>query len=155
MAIPMRLERTGAYHLAIARPGYDHGAVTRRPSYGQRTLAQMLWQALCHNARLRTGRCGRAFRSPVLHLIRESLAYNCPNFEALLRQIAETGGTEVQRGLLELESLFPYRKHAAVSCKLAFTRDQIKILRERLANPANGNRTARAVPGARLQRPYS
>jgi hypothetical protein len=125
----------GAYHLAI---GPDQATITARVPegllMGQRTLAQMALAGPLPQCEV-TDWPDVAVRSAHLcyHLIRESLAYNCPNFEALLRQIAELAALKYNAVLLELESLFPYRKHAAVSCRLAFTRDQIKMLRERLA----------------------
>ena len=66
------------------------------------------------------------------HLIRESLAYNCPNFEALLDQIDQLAALKYNAALLELESMFPYRKNPLVSCKSAFTASQSQTIRERL-----------------------
>ena len=67
------------------------------------------------------------------HLVRESLAYNCPNFEALLEQIDQLAALKYNSVLIELESMFPYRKHRAVSCKIAFTPQQMRTIGERLA----------------------
>ncbi|MEO7648982.1 MAG: hypothetical protein ABIZ80_00810 [Bryobacteraceae bacterium] len=67
------------------------------------------------------------------HLIRESLAYNCPNFEALLEQIDQLAGLKYNGVLLDLESMFPYRKNPEVSCKIAFTPRQMSAIRDRLA----------------------
>ncbi|UCD28641.1 MAG: family 20 glycosylhydrolase [Planctomycetota bacterium] len=66
------------------------------------------------------------------HLIRESLAYNVPNFQSLLSQIDRLASMKVNTVLLELESMFPYQKHKKISCKIAFTPDQINQLRDRL-----------------------
>lgn len=67
------------------------------------------------------------------HLIRESLAYNCPNFNALIHHIDGLAALKYNAVLLELESMFPYRRHPAISCKLAFTRAQVTELCEQLA----------------------
>ena len=66
------------------------------------------------------------------HLIRESLAYNAPNFEALLEQIDQLAALKYNAVLLELESMFPYQRHPLVSCQIAFTPDQIDTIRKRL-----------------------
>jgi hypothetical protein len=66
------------------------------------------------------------------HLVRESLAYNTPNFEALLKQIDRLASVKMNAVLLELESLFPFKRHPLISCKIAFTPDQIARLRARL-----------------------
>ena len=67
------------------------------------------------------------------HLIRESLAYNCANYEALLREIDSLAALKYNAVLLELESMFPYRRHPAISCKIAFTPRQVQSIRDRLA----------------------
>ena len=66
------------------------------------------------------------------HLVRESLAYNAPNFEALIEQIDQLAALKYNSVLLELESMFPYKRHPLVSCKIAFTPDQIAAIRDRL-----------------------
>lgn len=74
-----------------------------------------------------------AFRAAHLcyHLVRENLAYNTPNFEALLAHIDELAALKYNALLLELESLFPFRRNPLASCKLAFTRAQVERIRER------------------------
>jgi len=67
------------------------------------------------------------------HLIREGLAYSCPNFKALMAQVDRLASLKHNAVLLELESLFPYKRHPAASCKIAFTDEQIAALRRRLA----------------------
>lgn len=66
------------------------------------------------------------------HLVRETLAYNAPNFESLLEQIDQLAALKYNAVLLELESLFPYQKHPLIPCKIAFTQKQIAALRDRL-----------------------
>jgi hypothetical protein len=67
-------------------------------------------------------------------LIREDLAYVCPNFEHLLELIDRLASLKYNAVVLELEAMFPYAKHPTVSCKIAFTPDQMKIFRRRLIN---------------------
>ena len=66
------------------------------------------------------------------HLVRGSLAYNTPNFEALIEQIDRLASVKVNAVLLELESMFPFTRHPKVTCDIAFTRSQIRQLRDRL-----------------------
>jgi hypothetical protein len=67
------------------------------------------------------------------HLMRETLAYNCPNYKALLEQIDQYAALKYNGVLLELESMFPFRKNPVVSCRIAFTRDEIASIGARLA----------------------
>jgi len=66
------------------------------------------------------------------HLVRESLAYNAPNFDALIEQIDQLAALKYNSLLLELESMFPYKRHPLVSCQIAFTSEQIAAIRDRL-----------------------
>lgn len=65
------------------------------------------------------------------HLIRETTAYNTPNFEALIEQIDRLASLKVNTVLLELESMFPYESHPLITCAIAFTPDQIQAIRRR------------------------
>ena len=62
----------------------------------------------------------------------ESMPYNLPNFDALLAQIDRLAAVKQNAVLLELTAMFPFQKHATVSCKIAFTPAQIARLRQRL-----------------------
>lgn len=65
------------------------------------------------------------------HMIRESLPYNAPNFNALLRQIDRFAALKYNTILLELESMFPYRRHPAITCGITFSPHQIAALNDR------------------------
>lgn len=67
------------------------------------------------------------------HLARESLAYNVPNFDALMQQADRMAAVKQNAALVELESLFPWRNHPGLACALAFTREELARLRGRLA----------------------
>ncbi|NLE60540.1 MAG: family 20 glycosylhydrolase [Planctomycetes bacterium] len=63
------------------------------------------------------------------HLVRETLAYNTPSFDALMELIDRMASVKINAVLLELEAMFPYRRHAKITCDIAFTREQIERLR--------------------------
>lgn len=124
-----------AYRLLIER---DRISLTGRSeaalAMGRRTLAQLAVSGPIPCCEI-VDWPDAAVRSAHLcyHLIRESLAYNCPNYEALLTHIDELAALKYNGVLLELESMFPYRRHPDVTCKIAFTRQQIRTIRERLS----------------------
>ncbi len=126
---------SGAYRLVVTK---DRVTVTARAAdgllHGLRTVARMALNGPLPQCEV-TDWPDVAVRSAHIcyHLVRESLAYNCPNFDALLDHIDELAALNYNAVLLELESLFPYRKHAPIACKLAFTREQAGIVRDRLA----------------------
>jgi len=128
-------DASGAYRLVVER---DRIAVTARSGEGLlnglRTVAQMACTGPLPQCEV-TDWPDVTARSAHLcyHVVRESLAYNCPNFKALLDQIDQLAALKYNAVLLELESLFPYRKHAAIPCRIAFTRDQVRTIRDRLA----------------------
>ena len=62
----------------------------------------------------------------------ETMPYNVPNFEALLEQIDRMAAVKQNAVLLELAAMFPFQKHAKISCGIAFTAEQIARLRNRL-----------------------
>jgi N-acetyl-beta-hexosaminidase len=66
------------------------------------------------------------------HLVRETLPYNAPNFGALIEQIDQLAALKYNAVLLELESMFPYKRHPLVSCQIAFTPEQMIAIRDRL-----------------------
>ena len=65
-------------------------------------------------------------------LVRETMAYNVPNFDALIEHIDRLAALKYNAVVLELAAMFPYRKHSALSCDIAFTPEQIVAIRERL-----------------------
>jgi hypothetical protein len=126
-------ESAEAYRLAVSEKdvvlaGRSQVALTA----GMRTLAQLSADGPMPCCEIEDAP-DVAFRAAHIcyHLVRENLAYNTPNFEALLAHIDELAALKYNALLLELESLFPFRRNPLVSCKLAFTRAQVERIRER------------------------
>ncbi len=124
-----------AYRLSLRE---DHIRITAKTGdgllNGLRTLAQL--------ADAGTIPCGEIVDWPNMplrgshlcyHLVRETLAYNTPNFDALMQLIDRLASVKINAVLLELESMFPYQKHPKISCQIAFTPEQIEKIRRRCA----------------------
>jgi len=62
------------------------------------------------------------------HLVTEKLAYHTPGFPAVLAHIDELAELQYNAILLELEALFPYRRHKLASCGIRFTPAQIAAI---------------------------
>jgi len=64
------------------------------------------------------------------HLITEYMPQMAPNLETLLDRIRLMRHYKANLLLLEIESLFPYRRHPAIPCQLAFSRDELARIAE-------------------------
>jgi hypothetical protein len=123
-----------AYRLRVER---DRITVTGRTAdgvlMGLRTLAQLALDGpipACEIADWPDMRL-RATHLCYSHIL-ETMPFNVPNFDALLEQIDRMAAVKQNAVLLELTAMFPFQKHANITCKIAFVPEQIARLRDRL-----------------------
>jgi hypothetical protein len=128
-------ESPEAYRLEVKD---DHIAITGRTGLGVlgglRTLAQLAIDGPVDQCEI-VDWPNASMRGMHLcyHLVREDMAYNTPNFDALMQLIDRLASVKINAVLLELEAMFPYNKHSAIKCRIAFTPKQIEQLRRRCA----------------------
>ncbi|NLD72961.1 MAG: family 20 glycosylhydrolase [Chloroflexi bacterium] len=123
-----------AYSLRIAGGRVRIESATRAGRlHGLHTLAQLLWNHLPE---------GQMPSYEVLdwpelplrgfhvcyHLVTESMPVMAPDLRALLERVRLMRHYKANLLLLEIESLFPYRRHPAIASRLAFRREELAEL---------------------------
>jgi len=131
--LPAGAQSDEGYALAVTAKGITIGAGTDSGyRHGLHTLAQLLIQAggqlpaltIVDWPAMRM-RCAHI----CYHLAMDWMPESVPNFEALLELIRKLAHWKYNAVLLEIESMFPYRRDPAIAAQDAFSLDQIRRLR--------------------------
>lgn len=125
-----------AYSLRICEDGAEICAAGREARlHGVHTLAQLIWNHLAdghlpgYAVADWPALSWRAFHL-CYHLIAEHMPDLAPNLGALQERIRLLRHYKANAVVLELESLFPYRRHPRVANALAFSRDEWRAVAE-------------------------
>lgn len=132
-SLPDGFQPEEGYALAVGESGIDIAADTDAGfRHALQTLAQLLAQA--GKGRLATlvvidwpvmrRRCAHI----CYHLAADWMPESVPNFDALLRLIKLAAHFKLNSVLLEIEAMFPYRKHRVLAAHNAFTPEQIAVI---------------------------
>ena len=101
--------------------------------YALQTLAQLLSQAKAGHLPAVTIVDWPAMTTRAIHvcyhLTAEWMPVSSPNLPALLEIIERSAHYKLNAVLLEIEAMFPHRRHPTVPCKLAFTDEEIDRIR--------------------------
>jgi N-acetyl-beta-hexosaminidase len=125
------------YALKIDGGGVLLGSDTPRARfYGEQTLGQIVAGcARAEGAALPRLHCFDWPRMPLrgftlcYHIVGDAVPLMAPNAEAALRAIQELAHLKMNTLVIELEAMFPYRRHPSIAAKNAFTPGQVEQIR--------------------------